>query len=222
MALGTVKWFNNQKGYGFICPLGSDTEIFAHFSSIEMEGYKTLKAGQTVSYELQDGPKGAHALHIRAVTEEEFADVWYDSAMETAMSVFLSVGTQNYLIGNHGDSRYYATVARFFEQIMTASKQSQAYQNWPKLLETHKADLHTLVKFFRHRIPCSCLDEKYEEVKSITKLGFCYNPDCKFSIVKGEGVERSKAKYCSRCRCVTYCSRECQVACWTEHKPDCE
>ena len=161
-------------------------------------------------------------LDAQSATMDEFADVWYDSAMETAMSVFLSVGTQNYLIGNHGDSRYYATVARFFEQIMTASKQSQAYQNWPKLLETHKADLHTLVKFFRHRIPCSCLDEKYEEVKSITKLGFCYNPDCKFSIVKGEGVERSKAKYCSRCRCVTYCSRECQVACWTEHKPDCE
>jgi len=65
MTHGTVKWFNNQKGYGFICEDGSDEEIFAHFSSIVMEGYKSLKAGQKVIFELNRGPKGMHALNIQ-------------------------------------------------------------------------------------------------------------------------------------------------------------
>ena len=66
MATGTVKWFNNQKGYGFICEEGSQEEIFAHFSSIVMEGYKSLKAGQAVDFEINQGSKGLHALNIRA------------------------------------------------------------------------------------------------------------------------------------------------------------
>lgn len=69
MAIGIVKWFNNQKGYGFICPKGSEDEIFAHFSSIVMEGYKTLQAGQQVSFELNKGPKGLHALNIQPASE---------------------------------------------------------------------------------------------------------------------------------------------------------
>lgn len=72
MATGTVKWFNNQKGYGFICASDTQEEVFAHFSSIVMEGYKTLKAGQEVQFEINKGPKGLHALNIQAAgaTEE--------------------------------------------------------------------------------------------------------------------------------------------------------
>lgn len=66
MATGTVKWFNNQKGYGFICAADNQEEIFAHFSSIVMEGYKSLKAGQPVDFEISQGSKGLHALNIRA------------------------------------------------------------------------------------------------------------------------------------------------------------
>ena len=161
-------------------------------------------------------------LDAQSATTDEFADVWNDAAtMEIVLSFFLSSGTEQCLEGKYDDARARATVARYFEQIIAALKH-QANPNWPKLHELTISDLHTLVKFFRHRIPCSCLDEKYEEVKHITKKGFCYNSECKFSIVKGEGVERSKAKYCSRCRNVTYCSRECQVADWSRHKPDCE
>ena len=65
MATGTVKWFNNQKGYGFICPANGNDEIFAHFTSIVMEGYRSLKAGQAVDFELNEGPKGLHAINIR-------------------------------------------------------------------------------------------------------------------------------------------------------------
>ncbi|MEZ5557395.1 MAG: cold shock domain-containing protein CspD [Pseudomonadales bacterium] len=66
MATGKVKWFNNAKGYGFILPEGGGEDLFAHYSSIQMEGYKTLKAGQEVEYELHQGPKGFHAVNIRA------------------------------------------------------------------------------------------------------------------------------------------------------------
>jgi cold shock protein len=64
MANGTVKWFNNAKGYGFIRPDSGGDDIFAHYSTIEMEGYKSLKAGQAVSFDLTEGPKGPHAVEI--------------------------------------------------------------------------------------------------------------------------------------------------------------
>jgi len=67
MATGTVKWFNASKGYGFISPNSGGDDVFAHFSSIEMDGYKTLKEGQRVEFEIQDGPKGPQAAHIRSM-----------------------------------------------------------------------------------------------------------------------------------------------------------
>jgi CspA family cold shock protein len=67
MAKGTVKWFNDAKGFGFIEPEGGGMDIFAHFSAIQMEGFKTLKQGSKVSYELVQGPKGQLAKDIVAV-----------------------------------------------------------------------------------------------------------------------------------------------------------
>lgn len=68
MATGTVKWFNASKGYGFISPNSGGDDVFAHFSAIEMQGYKTLKEGQNVEFEIQEGPKGPQAAHIRALS----------------------------------------------------------------------------------------------------------------------------------------------------------
>ena len=65
MANGTVKWFNNSKGFGFITPDGGGEDLFAHFSSIEMDGYKSLKEEQRVSFEVTEGPKGKQASNIR-------------------------------------------------------------------------------------------------------------------------------------------------------------
>ncbi len=65
MAIGTVKWFNSAKGYGFICPENGGQDVFAHFSAISMDGYKYLKAGQSVTFSIQDGPKGPHGIDIR-------------------------------------------------------------------------------------------------------------------------------------------------------------
>ncbi len=67
MTTGTVKWFNTTKGYGFITPTDGGDDVFAHYSAIEMKGYKTLKEGQQVEFEIQDGPKGPQASHIRTL-----------------------------------------------------------------------------------------------------------------------------------------------------------
>lgn len=64
MPRGKVKWFNNAKGYGFIIEDGCSDDLFAHFSSVQMDGYKTLKAGQAVTFEKKPSDKGVHAVNI--------------------------------------------------------------------------------------------------------------------------------------------------------------
>jgi cold shock protein len=73
MARGEVKWFNNAKGWGFIIPEGGGDDIFVHFSAIEGTGYKTLVAGQIVSFDLEKGERGLHAANVTALAgvEEE-------------------------------------------------------------------------------------------------------------------------------------------------------
>ncbi len=67
MPIGHVKWFNNTKGYGFILPEDESDDYFVHYSSIIMEGYKTLKAGQTVSFDMIEAPKGIHAINVKRI-----------------------------------------------------------------------------------------------------------------------------------------------------------
>ena len=64
MAKGTVKWFNESKGYGFIEPEGGGDDVFVHYSSIKAEGFRTLTEGQSVDFEIQKGPKGFHATDV--------------------------------------------------------------------------------------------------------------------------------------------------------------
>ena len=66
MATGIVKWFNNAKGYGFVTPDDGEQDVFVHFSAIDMEGYRTLKEGQRVEFEVEHGPKGLHAQNLHA------------------------------------------------------------------------------------------------------------------------------------------------------------
>jgi CspA family cold shock protein len=67
MAVGTVKWFNDAKGFGFIEPEGGGADVFAHFSAVQMDGFRTLKQGSKVSYDLVQGPKGDLAQNIRSL-----------------------------------------------------------------------------------------------------------------------------------------------------------
>jgi len=66
MATGTVKWFNDSKGFGFITPEDGGNDLFAHFSAIQEQGFKTLKEGQRVSFDVTTGPKGQQASNIRS------------------------------------------------------------------------------------------------------------------------------------------------------------
>ena len=67
MLSGKVKWFNNAKGYGFIVADGGDEDLFAHYSAIQMDGYKSLDEGQRVEFEVTQGPKGPQADRVRPV-----------------------------------------------------------------------------------------------------------------------------------------------------------
>lgn len=75
MAHGTVKWFNDAKGFGFIEPDQGGGDVFAHFSAIQMDGFRTLKQGSRVTYELVAGPKGMLAQNIQPVADGDTADV---------------------------------------------------------------------------------------------------------------------------------------------------
>ncbi len=67
MATGTVKWFNDEKGFGFITPDDGNGDLFAHFSAINMDGFKSLKEGQKVSFEVTQGLKGKQATNIQPI-----------------------------------------------------------------------------------------------------------------------------------------------------------
>jgi CspA family cold shock protein len=67
MATGTVKWFNDSKGFGFITPDDGSKDLFAHHSSIQMSGYKSLQEGQKVSFDVTQGQKGPAAANIKAI-----------------------------------------------------------------------------------------------------------------------------------------------------------
>ncbi|MFQ5648308.1 MAG: cold-shock protein [bacterium] len=66
METGTVKWFNNAKGYGFIIRENGE-DVFVHYKAIEGDGYKTLEQGDPVQFEVADGPKGIHATHVMKI-----------------------------------------------------------------------------------------------------------------------------------------------------------
>ena len=84
MAKGTVKWFNDAKGFGFIEPADGGADVFAHFSAVQMEGFRTLKQGSLVSYELSQGPKGDLAQNIRPL------DAQGNPVLPTAIDASLS------------------------------------------------------------------------------------------------------------------------------------
>jgi hypothetical protein len=162
----------------------------------------------------------------RDSTKDEYSEVWNSAdKMKQVMKYFLYNGTMNSLDGKGANTRHSAILARFFEEWLKVKvHKSQAFIDWPKVVEcgVGQSDEHTLVKYFWRRIRCSCLDEKYNVVKSMPKMGICFNPHCARSNSQEKFVERSELKCCSRCRSVTYCSRECQAADWLLHKEFCE
>ena len=148
--------------------------------------------------------------------EASDADV-YSSQLDAVISIILAKGTQ--MILDEGDkviTRFYASLARYFEDL--GLHKTRAAPNFTKVYDLYNADDHTLVSYYRKRISCSCLDKKYKEVKSIKKMGCCFNPNCS---QPGGMVERSKMFSCTQCSMANYCSIECQRADWKEHRVQC-
>lgn len=205
-----------------------DTEICKH-------GYVPLEAGH-VCWKMaakflkaaDDAQKRGSNNILAAATcavMEEFEDVFEDSdKLGWLVSYFVYRSTNHILNGKDNDARWCASVARYFEFVRAESSHllhgtKRMSQCVSKIGELRSADEHTLVKFIRHRITCTCLDDRYKQVKSITKMGLCVNAQCS---LPGRKVERKTMMHCSRCCLVNYCSRECQVADWPTHKTMCD
>lgn len=84
MLIGKVKWFNNAKGYGFIVADEGGEDMFAHYSAITMNGYKTLKAGQAVQFETKPSGKGLHAINISTIEVEQDTPLEQAEQLDTA------------------------------------------------------------------------------------------------------------------------------------------
>ena len=153
-------------------------------------------------------------------TAEKYPEVWGDpSKLKQVVSYLIFLGTQGVLDGKIGIARFYASTASHFEEYIEVLHETKAAFDVTKAVELWIADEHTLVKYLRKNIPCKCLDKKYKEVKSITKMGYCWNPQCS---IPDRMVERKSMLYCTRCQWVNYCSAECQKADWPEHKELCD
>mmetsp|Transcript_3126 Transcript_3126/g.4809 ORF Transcript_3126/g.4809 Transcript_3126/m.4809 type:complete len:273 (+) Transcript_3126:106-924(+) len=165
---------------------------------------------------VDDAFEAGHA----ATALEKFNDV-YSSKLESIVSILSAIGTDSFLGEDNGSTRVHAALACHFEELLAVSvRQTQAHINWTKIVELLHCgvDEHTLVKFFRKRIPCHCLDEKYKAVKSVKKMGYCRNVNCS---LPGRKVERSKMLCCTGCGDANYCSIGCQRADWKSHRKYC-
>eukprot|EP00984_Skeletonema_dohrnii_P018777 scaffold8854_cov97-Skeletonema_dohrnii-CCMP3373.AAC.2 len=156
----------------------------------------------------------------RVASAEKYPGVWIDpSKMKRVISVCLSEATDEILNGIIGIAQGCAAVACYIEEFLAFISGTNATHEQKKVLELLAADVHGLVKYLRERIPCNCLDDKYKKVKCSTKMGFCCNKKC---TLPDKVAEQKSMVYCTKCRTVNYCSRECLEAAWPEHKELCE
>ena len=203
--------------------------ISAPSSTMCRHGYPPLSTGDekiclefinafVTAFRSQD-KLGQAFLKAYHATADECADV-YDSKLDTVISMLLARGTQRILDGDDKTAQLFASLACYFDDYMAVCLyKTRAVPNLTKAREWYGADNHTLISYYRKRISCSCLDQKYKEVKSVKKMGRCLNLYC--SHPDGR-VERSKMFSCTRCGVANYCSVECQKADWRDHRVQCD
>lgn len=157
------------------------------------------------------------------VSRKKYPLMWQNEhKLVTIKMLLLAMGTNCVLSGDIDLARQCASCAHFFkifvEDIFHEGRAMMMGAD--KNTELFLSDEHTLVRYLQKHIPCSCLDNKYEEVKGVKKMGFCSFPHCK---IPDRMAERSTMLYCTRCRQTNYCSRECQESHWRAgHKEDCD
>jgi hypothetical protein len=210
------------ENHGVVCLHGyvatEDHFIILDFARTYCTGHNSVGDGATLP---RTRTLGECFIAAREATIEKYPEVWDDPfKIKQVLSFFIATGTQGVLDGNVDNARDYATAACFLEDYMAVIlHKTKALGVLTKVAELWSADEHTLVKYLRKNIPCKCLDKKYKEVKSITKMGYCWNPQCS---IPDRMVERKSMLYCTRCQWVNYCSAECQKADWPEHKELCD
>lgn len=132
MPSGRVKWFNNAKGYGFILPDEGGEDLFAHYSAIVMDGYKTLKAGEAVEFDLQPGDKGTHAVNIRATAEASRAE---SPRSSDPAADFPADGAEE-----RGDDEYDDTLSRLERAERTRRIADQVRETFASRLDAETSD----------------------------------------------------------------------------------
>ena len=195
--------------HGMLVPLSSGNKICLEFIDAFTAAF------------LSENKMGQAFFTAYHATKGEYSSV-YSSKLDTVISMLLCRGTQRILEGNNKTAQLYASFACYFEDYMAYQLcKTKASPNLSKTFELlgTGADDHTLVSYYRKRIPCACLDQRYKEVKSVKKMGRCFNPSCSHHKRR---VERSKMFSCTRCGAANYCSVECQRADWKTHKQLCD
>ena len=155
------------------------------------------------------------------ITGKRYWRIWNKSNdLHAIISILLHNGTRDARKGFLPNARAIAAITCFFEQWISISSNSQSQCDWyfAKIHELYHADEHTLVSYFRNRIPCCCLDDKHKGVRPIIKMGICCNPQCSLPDRK---LEREAMESCEQCRLAHYCSRHCQKKDWKRHKGAC-
>eukprot|EP00986_Skeletonema_menzelii_P006592 scaffold2515_cov142-Skeletonema_menzelii.AAC.2 len=192
-------------------------EVCNHGHYVETEEDKVIRMFTITFLSLQTS--GLDVATEAAILMEKYPSVWYDpSKLKLVVSLLLSVATQLVLEGDFDKARRFAALAPYFEFLAVKIGEKVKLNKTAVLELSNRDDKHTLVKYLRKRIPCCCLDEKYDEVKSITRTGLCFNLECS---LPNRMAERSAMLTCARCGDANYCSRKCQKADWPDHKEHC-
>ncbi len=148
-------------------------------------------------------------------------NIWRDvKQLKHVVSCCVAHAVQYILDGDYDDARLLASFVYFFEQRMKAHlEKTQPTVKFHLIEELQLCDLNTLISFFKKRIPCQCLDKKYAEVKSLTKMGMCSNFQCS---LPDRMTAKSDMLSCSGCRAAYYCSAECRKTDWPQHMEMCK